>query len=157
MTLVLHVVLNDVLKYILISPWLNICTHMHLYIYICMQVRVYIATRQYVWYFENYDICISLNLMQYMYLTITEVHYSELIVLLLYYIIKTNTSILMHIDIVSIHLITLDKNFRKSNTSLITGIFNSLWPSDTTWRQRTWSALLQAMACCLRVPNHYMN
>ena len=45
-----------------------------------MQVRVYIATRQYAWYLKNYDICISLNQMQCMYLTLTEVHYSELII-----------------------------------------------------------------------------
>ena len=34
---------------------------------------------------------------------------------------------------------------------------NSLWPSDVIWRQRTWSTLVQVMACCLTAPNHYLN
>ena len=35
--------------------------------------------------------------------------------------------------------------------------FNSLWPSDTIWRHRTWSTLAQVMACCLSAPGHYLN
>ena len=35
--------------------------------------------------------------------------------------------------------------------------FNSLWPSDTTWRQRSGSTLAQVMACCLTAPSHYLN
>ena len=35
--------------------------------------------------------------------------------------------------------------------------FNSLWPSDTIWRQRVWSTLTQVMDCCLTAPSHYMN
>ena len=34
---------------------------------------------------------------------------------------------------------------------------NSLWPSDARWRHRTGSTLVQAMACCLTVPSHYLN
>ena len=35
--------------------------------------------------------------------------------------------------------------------------FNSLWPSDTIWRHRSWSTLAQVMACCLAAPSHYLN
>ena len=35
--------------------------------------------------------------------------------------------------------------------------FNSLWPSDTIWRQRSGSTLAQVMACCLTAPSHYLN
>ena len=34
---------------------------------------------------------------------------------------------------------------------------NSLWPSDTIWRQRSASTLAQVMACCLTAPSHYLN
>ena len=34
---------------------------------------------------------------------------------------------------------------------------NSLWPSDTIWRQRSRSTLVQVMACCLKAPSHYLN
>ena len=34
---------------------------------------------------------------------------------------------------------------------------NSLWPSDTIWRQRSWSTLAQVTACCLTTPRHYLN
>ena len=36
-------------------------------------------------------------------------------------------------------------------------LFNSLGPSDTIWRWRSWSALAQVMACCLTAPSHYLN
>ena len=36
-------------------------------------------------------------------------------------------------------------------------IINSLWPSDVTWHQRSWSTLVQVMACCLTAPSHYLN
>ena len=36
-------------------------------------------------------------------------------------------------------------------------MFKSLWPSDTIWRQRSWSTFPQVMACCLTVPSHYLN
>ena len=32
--------------------------------------------------------------------------------------------------------------------------FNSLWPSDTIWWQRSGSILAQIMACCLMAPSH---
>ena len=35
--------------------------------------------------------------------------------------------------------------------------FDSLWPSDTIWRQRSGSTLAQVMACCLTAPSHYLN
>ena len=34
---------------------------------------------------------------------------------------------------------------------------NSLWPSDTIWRQGSGSTLAQVMACCLTAPSHYLN
>ena len=34
---------------------------------------------------------------------------------------------------------------------------NSLWPSDTIWRQRSGSTLAQVMAWCLTAPSHYLN
>ena len=34
---------------------------------------------------------------------------------------------------------------------------NTLWPSDTIWRQRSGSTLAQEMACCLTAPGHYLN
>ena len=35
--------------------------------------------------------------------------------------------------------------------------FNSLWPNDATWQQRSGSTLAQVMACCLTAPSHYLN
>ena len=35
--------------------------------------------------------------------------------------------------------------------------FNSLWPSDAIWRQRSGSILDQVMACCLMALSHYLN
>ena len=35
--------------------------------------------------------------------------------------------------------------------------FNSLWPSDAIWRQRSGSTLAQIMPCCLAAPRHYLN
>ena len=34
---------------------------------------------------------------------------------------------------------------------------NSLWPSDTIWRHRSWQILAQVMACCLMAPSHYLS
>ena len=36
-------------------------------------------------------------------------------------------------------------------------LINSLWPSDTIWRQRSGSKLAQVMACCLTAPSPYLN
>ena len=34
----------------------------------------------------------------------------------------------------------------------------SSWgPSDTIWHWRSWSTLVQVMACCLTAPSHYLN
>ena len=33
-------------------------------------------------------------------------------------------------------------------------VLNLLWPSCTIWQQRSWSNLVQVMACCLIAPNH---
>ena len=35
--------------------------------------------------------------------------------------------------------------------------FNSLGPTDAIWRWRSWSTLVQVMACCLTAPSHYLN
>ena len=35
-------------------------------------------------------------------------------------------------------------------------LINSLWPSDTIWRQRSGSTLAQVMACCPTAPSHYL-
>ena len=34
---------------------------------------------------------------------------------------------------------------------------NSLGPSDAIWHWRSWSTLVQVMACCLMAPSHYLN
>ena len=34
---------------------------------------------------------------------------------------------------------------------------DSLWPKDAIWHLRTWSTLVQVMACCLMAPSHYLN
>ena len=34
---------------------------------------------------------------------------------------------------------------------------NSLGPSDAIWRWRSWSTLVQVMACCPTTPSHYLN
>ena len=39
----------------------------------------------------------------------------------------------------------------------MTGLVNSLWPSDTIWRHKSGSTLAQVMACCLTAPSHYLN
>ena len=36
-------------------------------------------------------------------------------------------------------------------------VFNSFWPSDPIWRQRSGSTLVQVMACCLTAPSQYLN
>ena len=36
-------------------------------------------------------------------------------------------------------------------------LFNSLWPSDAIWRQKTGSTLARVMVCCLAEPSHYLN
>ena len=36
-------------------------------------------------------------------------------------------------------------------------LFNSLWPSDAIWQQRSGSTLAQVMAYCLTAPSHYLN
>ena len=38
-----------------------------------------------------------------------------------------------------------------------TSMVNSLGPSDTIWHWRSWSTLVQVMACCLTTPSHYLN
>ena len=35
--------------------------------------------------------------------------------------------------------------------------FNSLWPNDAIWWQRSGSTLVQVMACWLTAPSHYLN
>ena len=36
-------------------------------------------------------------------------------------------------------------------------LIKSLGPSDAIWRWRSWSTLVQVMACCLTAPSHYLN
>ena len=36
-------------------------------------------------------------------------------------------------------------------------LFDSLWPSDTIWRHKSWSTLAQVMAWYLMAPSHYLN
>ena len=50
----------------------------------------------------------------------------------------------------------LNKIFRKQKWIVSFGL-NSLRHSLAIWRHRTWSTLVQAMVCCLTVPNHYLN
>ena len=35
--------------------------------------------------------------------------------------------------------------------------FNTLWPNDAIWRQRSGSILAQVMTCYLMAPSHYLN
>ena len=37
------------------------------------------------------------------------------------------------------------------------GIFNSLWPSDDIWRQKSGSSLTEVMVCCLMATTHYLS
>ena len=39
----------------------------------------------------------------------------------------------------------------------ILSTINSLRSSDATWRQWSWTTLVQAMACCLTAPSHCLN
>ena len=48
------------------------------------------------------------------------------------------------------------EEFQRSALSVLAYI-NTLWPSDTIWRQRSGSTLAQVMACCLTAPIHYLN
>ena len=34
---------------------------------------------------------------------------------------------------------------------------NTLWPSDAIWCLRSWSIMVQVMACCLTAASHYQN
>ena len=36
-------------------------------------------------------------------------------------------------------------------------MLNSSGPTDAIWRWRSWSTLVQVMACCLTAPSHYLN
>ena len=36
-------------------------------------------------------------------------------------------------------------------------LFNTLWPYDVVWRHGPVSTLVQAMACCLTTPSHYLD
>ena len=38
---------------------------------------------------------------------------------------------------------------------MIFHFINSLWPSDTIWRQRSGSTLAKVMACCQTAPSHH--
>ena len=42
-------------------------------------------------------------------------------------------------------------------STLIICTVNSLRPSDSIWRQWSWTTLAQVMACCLMAPSHYLN
>ena len=42
-------------------------------------------------------------------------------------------------------------------TEIHDAIVNSLWPNDTIWRHRSRSTLVPVVACCLKVPRHYLN
>ena len=44
----------------------------------------------------------------------------------------------------------------EAGTIIVTGPY-SLWPCDVIWWQRSGSTLVQAMACCLMAPSHYLN
>ena len=36
-------------------------------------------------------------------------------------------------------------------------VFNSLGPSDAIWHWRSWSTLVQVIACCLTAPSRHLN
>ena len=35
--------------------------------------------------------------------------------------------------------------------------FDLSWPSGAIWHHRSWSTLVQVVACCLMAPSHYLN
>ena len=39
----------------------------------------------------------------------------------------------------------------------VSRLFSTLWPSDATWRRRSWPTQFQVMAGCLTALNHYLN
>ena len=45
----------------------------------------------------------------------------------------------------------------QDRTGIVQVLVNSLRPSDAIWRWRSWSTLVQSMACCLMAPSHYLN
>ena len=59
-------------------------------------------------------------------------------------------------------IVDLGKIYRISHVIIINRLssnctFNSLWPNDAIWRQRSGSTLAQVMACCLTATSHYLN
>ena len=54
---------------------------------------------------------------------------------------------------------------RKSKTLLtnllldlsVSWFLNSLWPSEAIWLHKTWSTLVQVMACYLKASSHYLS
>ena len=59
----------------------------------------------------------------------------------------------------------LDANLRSANEGgdwtgpfvVDSFFFNSLWPTDSLWQQKSGSTLAPVMACCLTAPSHYLN
>ena len=59
-----------------------------------------------------------------------------------------------------VYLLTLKKKsimFLQSTSNFFFFSVNSLWPSDTIWRLRSGSTLIQVMGCCLTAPSHYLH
>ena len=54
-------------------------------------------------------------------------------------------------EIIVLQFPSIDKRVSESM------IINSLGPSDSIWCWRSWSTLVQVMACCLTAPSHYLN
>ena len=56
-----------------------------------------------------------------------------------------------------IHSAVMCQSFGNAPTLTTIKQFNSLWLSDAIWRWRSWSTVVNALACCLTAPSHYLN
>ena len=57
----------------------------------------------------------------------------------------------------SVHVLNWSMDIWTLCLLLLCALLNSLRPSDAIWRWRSWSTLVQVMACCLTAPSHYLN
>ena len=68
-----------------------------------------------------------------------------------------NSISLTHVDTLTSHYNNPLISNMWNQYSLCWRRFNSLGPSVAIWRWRSWSTLVQVMACCLTAPSHYLN
>ena len=63
----------------------------------------------------------------------------------------------IHIPVRAITLKIFQPSIIEINLKIIYLKFHSLGPSDAIWCWRSWSTLVQVMACYLTAPSHYLN